>query len=119
MEKIEYTGVLTFKLVGNGPEYEAICKGEGDRNRLTEHPTGCERLIDPAGSPDGIKIFRFSTIRISNIFGYVVQKIQQATPNKDVDIELPVEIAEKILDYFKRSPDKKYKLILASEKGLF
>jgi len=119
MEKNENTGVLTFTLLGKGPEYEAICKGEGDRNRLIARPTGDERLYDPAGSSEGVEILRFSSIRISNVFGHVLQKIQKTTPNKDVDVELSGEVAEKVLSYYARNPDKKYKLVLASEKGLF
>ena len=124
MEKNTCTKVLTFKLMGDGPEYEAQCKGEGcvregEMDRLTMRGTGRERLFDPAGSLDGVEIFRFSGIRVSNIFGFVVQKIQKDTPSKDIDIEISKEVAEKILDYHKRNPDKKYKIVLTSESGLF
>jgi len=119
MERSGYTKALTFTLQGEGPEYEAVCKGEGDRSRLIARPTGGERLYDPSGSSEGVEILSFSSIRISNVFGHVLQKIQKTTPNKDVDIELPGEIAEKILSYRERNPDKKYRMILVSQEGLF
>ena len=113
------TKALTFKLIGEGPEYEAICKSETDKSRLTMQATEKERLYDPTGSSEGVEIFRFSDIRISNAFGYVVQKIQKSTPSKDVDIELSKEIADKILSFSKINPEKKYKLVRASGDGLF
>ena len=113
------TKSLTFKLIGEGPAYEAVCKGEGKKDWLTLQGTGRERLYDPAGSAEGVAIIRFSEIRLSHILGFVVQKLQKETPSKDLDIELTAEVANKILNYHKRNPDKRYRIVLASEDGLF
>lgn len=108
---------LTFKLIGDGPMFEASCKGIGQSDRLTINASGVERIYDPEGSEESVAILRFSDIRVSNIFGFVVQKIQQTTPSKDVDIELPANIANMILDLHKRNPDKKHKITFAPKSG--
>ena len=113
-----YTKTLTFKLITEGPEYEAICKGLGQAERLTVRGSGCEKLYDPAGSPDGVPVLGFSEIRLSNALGFLVQKIQSKTPSKDIDIELNGEVADKVLNYYQRNPDKKYKLVLAPTESV-
>jgi|GEM_PF-4272401 len=116
------TKVLTFKLAGDGPEHDAFCKGAGDKQRIVEHGIngmGKARLFDPDGSSDGVEIFKFSEVRVSNIFGFVVQKIQKETPSKDVDVEIAANVADMILNYHKVNPEKRYRLILAPKEGLF
>ena len=113
------TKVLTFKLMGDGPEYEAICKGEGDVHRQNLMTVSCERLIDPAGSAEGVEILRRSKPRMSNALGFAVQKFRKETPFKDIDVELSKEIGEKILSEHKKNPDRKYKIVFATEEALF
>ncbi|MCL2822084.1 MAG: hypothetical protein FWD86_02665 [Firmicutes bacterium] len=116
-----YTTVLTFKLVGEGPEYEAICKGQGDMARKPHfiRGTGNEKLFDPQGSDQGVPLLSFSEVRISNVFGFVWQKMQNSTPTKDIDIELPGQIGDRILDFHRRNPDKKYRLVLSLNSAVF
>jgi len=110
---------LTFKLINEGPEYEAICKGLGQPDRLTINYTGSERLYDMSGSHDGTPVFRFSEIRVSNAFGFVVQRIQNKAPSMDIDIEIDGAVADKILAHHMRNPDKRYKLVLTRQQGVF